>query len=40
VKMGRRSILHVRLNGEKGANGIEIGGYVSPVAEATMTLHD
>jgi len=40
VKMGRRSILHVRLNGEKGANGIEIGGYVSPVAEATMMLHD
>jgi len=40
VKMGRRSILHVRLNGEKGAHGIEIGGYVSPVAEATMTLHD
>jgi len=40
VKMGRRSILHVRLNGENGANGIEIGGYVSAVAEATMTLHD
>lgn len=39
VKMGRRSILHVRLNGEKGVNGIEIGGYVSPVAEATMTLY-
>ena len=38
VKMGRRSILHVRLNGEKGVDGIEIGGYVSPVAEATMTL--
>lgn len=38
VKMGRRSLLHVRLNGEKGVNGIEIGGYVSPVAEATMTL--
>lgn len=39
VKMGRRSILHVQLNGEKGVNGIEIGGYVSPVAEATMTLY-
>ena len=38
VKMGRRSILHVQLNGEKGVNGIEIGGYVTPVAEATMTL--
>ena len=40
VKMGRRSILHVRLNGEKGVNGIEIGGYVSPVAEGTMTLSE
>ena len=40
VKMGRRSILHVRLNGERGVNGIEIGGYVSPVAEAKMTLYD
>jgi trans-2,3-dihydro-3-hydroxyanthranilate isomerase len=38
VKMGRRSILHVQLNGEKGVDGIEIGGYVSPVAEATMRL--
>jgi predicted PhzF superfamily epimerase YddE/YHI9 len=38
VKMGRRSILHVQLNGEKGVNGIEIGGYVSPVADATMKL--
>jgi len=40
VKMARRSILHIRLNGEKGVNGIEIGGYVTPVAEATMTLPD
>jgi|SRR5688572_28366116 len=40
VKMGRRSILHVLLNGENGVNGIEIGGYVSPVAEATMTLYE
>jgi len=39
VKMGRRSILHVQLNGEKGVNGIEIGGYVSPVAEGTMKLY-
>jgi len=40
VKMGRRSILHVLLNGENGVDGIEIGGYVSPVAEATMTLYE
>src|SRR5262249_39186498 len=38
TKMGRRSILHVQLNGEKGADGIEVGGHVTPVAEATLTL--
>jgi trans-2,3-dihydro-3-hydroxyanthranilate isomerase len=38
TKMGRRSILHVQLNGEQGADGIEVGGYVSPVAEATLRL--
>lgn len=38
TKMGRRSILHVQLYGEQGADGIEVGGYVSPVAEATMRL--
>ena len=38
TKMGRRSILHVRLNGEQGADGIEVGGHVSPVAEATLWL--
>src|SRR5581483_88404 len=36
TKMGRPSILHVQLHGEQGADGIEVGGYVSPVAEATM----
>ena len=38
VKMGRRSLVHGQLNGEKGVNGIEVGGYVAPVAEGTMTL--
>jgi trans-2,3-dihydro-3-hydroxyanthranilate isomerase len=38
TKMGRRSILHVQLHGEQGADGIEVGGYVSPIAEATMSL--
>jgi trans-2,3-dihydro-3-hydroxyanthranilate isomerase len=38
VKMGRRSILRVQLNGEAGVNGIDVGGYVSPVAEGTMRL--
>ena len=36
--IGRRSILYVQINGEGGANGIEVGGYVTPVIEATMTL--
>lgn len=38
VKMGRRSELHVRLDGERGSSGIEVGGYVTPLTEATMTL--
>jgi trans-2,3-dihydro-3-hydroxyanthranilate isomerase len=38
TKMGRRSLLHIQLNGEQGVDGIEIGGYVSPVANATMNL--
>jgi trans-2,3-dihydro-3-hydroxyanthranilate isomerase len=32
TKMGRRSILHVHINGES----IEVGGYVTPLIEATM----
>ncbi len=38
VKMGRRSILHVQIHGEQGVDGIDVGGYVAPVAEATMRL--
>jgi trans-2,3-dihydro-3-hydroxyanthranilate isomerase len=38
TKMKRRSILHVQINGEQGREGIDVGGYVVPVAEATMTL--
>jgi trans-2,3-dihydro-3-hydroxyanthranilate isomerase len=38
TRMGRRSFLHVQLHGEQGAEGIEVGGYVSPVAEATLRL--
>jgi len=38
VRMGRRSILHVHVVGQDGADGIEVGGYVTPVAEATMRL--
>lgn len=36
VKMERRSILHVQLHGERGADGIEVGGYVTPLADAVM----
>ena len=36
--MGRRSILHVRIHGESGADGIAVGGHVTPLIEATITL--
>jgi predicted PhzF superfamily epimerase YddE/YHI9 len=32
TKIGRRSILHVQISGES----IEVGGYVTPLVEATM----
>lgn len=38
TKMKRRSILHVRLRGNSGVDGIEVGGDVTPLVEATMTL--
>ena len=38
TKMGRRSILHVQIFGEGGAGGIDVGGYVTPVVEATMRI--
>lgn len=38
TKMGRRSTLHVLVHGEQGQDGIEVGGYVTPLVEATMTL--
>jgi trans-2,3-dihydro-3-hydroxyanthranilate isomerase len=38
TKMGRRSLLYVHVMGQDGADGIEVGGYVTPVAEATMRL--
>lgn len=37
-KMGRRSLLHVRIHGENGARGIEVGGHVTPLATASMKL--
>lgn len=38
TKMGRRSILHVRIFGDRGQDGIDVGGHVVPVAEAVMKL--
>jgi trans-2,3-dihydro-3-hydroxyanthranilate isomerase len=38
TRMGRRSILHVHILGEKGQDAIDIGGNVMPVAEAIMRL--
>lgn len=38
TKMERRSILHVRIAGDQGADGIYVGGHVTPVAEGTMKL--
>ena len=38
TKMGRRSILHVRIRGDQGRAGIDVGGHVAPVARGTMHL--
>ncbi|MDB5072020.1 MAG: Phenazine biosynthesis PhzC/PhzF protein [Candidatus Eremiobacteraeota bacterium] len=38
TKMGRRSLLHVLVRGERGATAIEVGGHVAPLARATLTL--
>jgi trans-2,3-dihydro-3-hydroxyanthranilate isomerase len=39
TKMGRRSLLHVDIQGEDGTDGIYIGGQVTPIIEAVMTLN-
>jgi trans-2,3-dihydro-3-hydroxyanthranilate isomerase len=38
VKMGRRSLLHVEIHGEQGSEGIDVGGHVTPLIDATMYL--
>ncbi len=38
AKMGRRSLLHVEIRGKEAADGIFVGGYVTPIVEAVMTL--
>lgn len=36
TKMGRRSLLHVMVHGDRGKDGIEVGGFVVPVASGTF----
>lgn len=38
TKIGRRSLLHIRIHGEQGRDGIEVGGYVTPVIEAQLRI--
>ena len=38
AKMGRRSLLHVRITGNKQAEGIYVGGHVTAIAEGRMRL--
>jgi len=38
TKMGRRGMLHVHIRGKNGAEGIEVGGYTTPLVTATMSL--
>jgi len=38
VKIGRRSLLHVRIRGDKGSEGIDVGGHVTPLIDAMMRL--
>ncbi len=38
TKMGRRSLLHVDIQGENGSDGIYVGGHVTPIIEAVMNL--
>lgn len=38
TKMGRRSLLHVVIHGDHGANAIEVGGSIADVGTATLSL--
>jgi trans-2,3-dihydro-3-hydroxyanthranilate isomerase len=39
TRMGRRSLLHVDIQGENGTDGIYVGGQVTPIIEGLMTLN-
>jgi trans-2,3-dihydro-3-hydroxyanthranilate isomerase len=38
TRMGRRGLLHIHIRGANGSEGIDVGGHVTPLVEATMTL--
>jgi trans-2,3-dihydro-3-hydroxyanthranilate isomerase len=38
TRMGRRSLLHVHVLGDHGSEGIEVGGHVTSLVEASMTF--
>jgi trans-2,3-dihydro-3-hydroxyanthranilate isomerase len=38
TKMGRRSLLHIEICGTEGSDSIYVGGHVTPIVEAVMTL--
>ncbi len=38
TQMGRRSLLHLLVHGDHGADGIEVGGTAVPLIDAVMTL--
>jgi trans-2,3-dihydro-3-hydroxyanthranilate isomerase len=39
TRMGRRSLLYVDIQGQSGSDGIYVGGHVTPIIEAMMTLN-
>ncbi len=38
VKMGRRSILHVRVHGDNGRDGVDVGGFVTNVIDGEIHI--
>ena len=38
TRMGRKSTLHVRVHGEKGRDGIDVGGFVTPVIDGEICI--
>ncbi len=38
TQMGRRSLLHVRMHGDNGTDGIDVGGFVTPVIDGELRV--